>query len=51
MKLIIYLQKEVPDKQTARDLLEIVKTKLAEHVEVLTSACIEDIEQLWPVIP
>lgn len=34
MTLIITLRRDVPDKATAKTIVEIVKTKLVDHPEV-----------------
>lgn len=38
MFLIVTLRKEVPDKFAAKDIVTIVKTKLADHPDVTITA-------------
>lgn len=42
MQLTIFLQKEIPDRETALDLIELVKQKLAAHPEISVTASINE---------
>lgn len=46
--VFITLQKEVPDEKTARNLFDMVKSKLSDHPEVAVSGLVDrhfDIEE------
>ena len=42
MQLTIYLQKEIPDRDTGLALIEVVKQKLTDHPEIVVTANINE---------
>lgn len=51
MFLVITLRREVPDKATAKNIVQIVKTKLADHPEVTITSHTTDHYDLEEHLP